>query len=288
MSCVELAVASIGHRVPRTDFACKVHSVFARACNFQCDDALLSLVTPNVSSGPTTLVLHRDPVDDLRALFEAGEVVNCRDGTARARRAALRLRDAVIWRPPPRRAFATAKRISDHLRTAAARLARHRLVHSSVIDRQGATIEAALRQACRELDRHATLEQVRRLVGWGEGLTPAGDDFLVGWLAGLDAMAHGDDARRRYLDALAPLIAALGDRTTPIAAHFLRQAAKGHYNEALERLRDAMLCEPRRDLLDVALDNALYIGASSGADLVSGLLSALGAWLPAEDRVVLQ
>src|SRR5262249_51965581 len=131
------------------------------------------------------------------------------------------------WRPPARRAFADGKRIAGHLQIAAARLARHRLVHSSVIDRQGAAIEAALRQACHEFDRHATVEQVRRLIGWGEGLTPAGDDFLVGWLAGLDAMARGDAARRRYLEAIAAVIAAFGVRTTPIAAHFLREAAKG-------------------------------------------------------------
>ena len=59
MSCVELAVASIGYRIPRSDFACKVHSVFARACNFEYDDALLSLVAPSAGAGPTTTAVNQ-------------------------------------------------------------------------------------------------------------------------------------------------------------------------------------------------------------------------------------
>ena len=56
---------------------------------------------------------------------------------------------------------------------------------------------------------------------------------------------------------------------------------QGHYNESLERLRAALLCEQRQDLLNAALDRALEIGATSGADIVSGLLAGLAAWLPA-------
>ena len=69
-------------------------------------------------------------------------------------------------------------------------------------------------------------------------------------------------------------------RTTPIAAHFLRLAAAGHYAEPLIRLRTALLCEDDGDVVDAALQSALAVGATSGADTVSGLLAGLLAWLP--------
>ena len=69
-------------------------------------------------------------------------------------------------------------------------------------------------------------------------------------------------------------------RTTPIAAHYLRLAAGGHYTEPLVRLRRALLCEDDVDVVDAALRTALAVGATSGADTVSGLSAGLRAWLP--------
>ena len=72
----------------------------------------------------------------------------------------------------------------------------------------------------------------------------------------------------------------LTPRTTPIAAHYLRLAAGGHYTEPLLRLRRALLCEDNADVVDAALRSALAVGATSGADTVSGLSAGLRAWLP--------
>ena len=70
-------------------------------------------------------------------------------------------------------------------------------------------------------------------------------------------------------------------RTTPIAAHYLRLASAGHYAAPLLGLRAALLCEDDTSVVDAALLRALAVGATSGADTVSGLLSGLRAWLPA-------
>ena len=77
------------------------------------------------------------------------------------------------------------------------------------------------------------------------------------------------------------LITCRTQRTTPIAAHYLRLAAAGHYTEPLIRLRTALLCEDDSDVVDAAVQSALAVGATSGADTVSGLLAGLLAWLPA-------
>ena len=69
-------------------------------------------------------------------------------------------------------------------------------------------------------------------------------------------------------------------RTTPIAAHYLRLAAGGHFTEPLVDARDGLLCELRPAWVDAALARALAVGATSGADTVRGLLAGLRVWLP--------
>jgi hypothetical protein len=99
-------------------------------------------------------------------------------------------------------------------------------------------------------------------------------------LAGLDALALDDARRQRFRTTLGAAVVARVLRTTPIAAQYLRLAAGGHYSEALTTLRNGLLAEPDWDIVDAALGRALAIGATSGADTVSGLLAGLAAWLP--------
>jgi hypothetical protein len=275
-----LAVASIGHLVPPADFSCHVHSVFSRACNFEFRDSLLTLVAPGAGDGPTALVLRSKPPCDLRQLFSAGEVVRRRGGIALARRAALLFGHASVWRPRVRRPLLAHERIVVNLRVAAARLALCRQTRSSCIDSsQGAAIAAALEQACRLRDHELAVGAMHRLIGWGEGLTPAGDDFLVGHLAAWTGVAQDDD-ERRFLDRLCAFILASERRTTPISAHLLRLAVQGHFSAVIDNLRDALVCEGRSDRVSMAVDHALDQGATSGADMVSGLLAGLWARLP--------
>jgi len=153
-----------------------------------------------------------------------------------------------------------------------------------VIDRSAADLVASIAEACRVLDKDRVVRLVASLVGLGEGLTPAGDDFLVGLLAGLDGLAL-DAAKRHFVDAIGLTLARLAHRTTDVAAHFLRLAARGHYSEVLDCLRDALLCRHRCDLVEKALQGALDVGATSGADMVTGLLAGLTAWLQDETNL---
>jgi hypothetical protein len=273
-----LAAASIGYLVPAAGFDGDVHSVFARACNLACADSLLTLVAPELGDGPTTLRLGRGARADLRALFRPGDRVRCRDGFAHSRGVALRLTGATLWRPAALRPMVPAPQIAAHLRLADAALARRRRTHSSVVDREGGAVLAGLAQACRELDIERALPHVERLVGWGEGLTPAGDDVLVGWCAALYALAGDAVDRRRFLRDFSVAIVARTRRTTPIAAHYLRLAAQGHFNADVTRSRDALLCAHDLACVAGALDGALGVGATSGADMVTGLIAGLSAW----------
>jgi hypothetical protein len=274
----------MGHLVPRADFSCVVHSVFANACNFAFDGALLTLVGPHAGNGPTTMVLAQEPARDLRTLFVAGAQLRCRNRVLRSNRVEVQLGAAQPWHPLAGEALLPRSEVERSLQIAAQELTRFRRTHPSVIDGSAANVAACIADACRVLDEERATRLVARLVGLGEGLTPAGDDFLVGLIAGLDALAL-DAAKRHFLDAMGLTIAGLAHRTTDVAAHFLRLAARGHCSEVLDCLRDALLCRHRGALMQKALLRALDVGATSGADMVSGLLAGLTAWLPNETKL---
>jgi hypothetical protein len=276
-----LTVESIGYLVQAIDPTGWVHSVFEHACNIACNGTLLTLCTASAADGPTTLRLARGPARDLRHLFDVGEVVRCCDRGMQTRRVKLELMHASVWQPRPTGRLLPSRRIEAHMRHALGRLAQYRCTRASVIDGEGASVVSALRDACRALDGEQAVRYAGRLVGWGEGLTPAGDDFLLGLIAGLDALVGDSERRRTFCGMLTSALNALTPRTTAIAAHYLRLAAGGHYAEPLGRLRHALLCEDDPGAVDAALCDTFAVGATSGADTVSGLLAGLLAWLPA-------
>jgi len=102
-----------------------------------------------------------------------------------------------------------------------------------------------------------------RLAGLGPGLTPAGDDFLVGvmlwaWLANPDPAAFC----RVVAETAAP-------RTTTLSAAWLRAAAQGQCSAAWHQLLAVL---SNKEPLEPAVQNVLAHGATSGADTLAGFL----------------
>jgi hypothetical protein len=117
-------------------------------------------------------------------------------------------------------------------------------------------------------DRGAAAAVAARLIGLGPGLTPSGDDVLVGIEASLHALAH---------PSAGFLALALGDvdgRTPALAATFLRHAAAGEFAERLHALMAALL-GPDDERIAAAIERAVAWGATSGTDCLVGVLIGL-------------
>jgi hypothetical protein len=108
----------------------------------------------------------------------------------------------------------------------------------------------------------------RRLVGLGPGLTPSGDDALIGLAAALHATGH---RARGMLDELVDDAPA---RTTVVAASLLRHAADGEFSERLQYLLAALLGDDDAAVRP-AIDAAIAWGATSGTDCLVGVLFGL-------------
>ena len=106
-------------------------------------------------------------------------------------------------------------------------------------------------------------EGLASLVGLGIGLTPGGDDFLCGVLAGL---CLGDWRKRPFLMALNAAVRRRLDRTNDISREFLNCALKGQFGQLVhgfyERSPEEIFAEADR------------IGHSSGIDTLCGILYA--------------
>lgn len=108
------------------------------------------------------------------------------------------------------------------------------------------------------------------IIGLGIGLTPSGDDFLCGVLAGL-ILRNGTD--HPFSAALQEQITQKLPDTNDISRAFLHCALQGQFSEAICSLRHAS---------DAAQLSAAFsaIGHSSGMDTLCGILYALTLSLP--------
>ncbi|MBC7248933.1 MAG: DUF2877 domain-containing protein [Anaerolineae bacterium] len=258
----------------RLPFAARVLAVFNRACDLvTAAGAVVALVTPQAGDGPLNVVVEA----------EAG----CFDGlkpgmAAQAERNHLRVRGngpsslldvvlegAAVWEPCPAwRALRAQRAVIEErlprLRTLALR-------HTPAAGRDAIPPYGPAREAAAALRAGWKGDEVQvragaaRLAGLGGGLTPAGDDFLVGvmlwaWLAHPQPVS----VCRAIAEEAAP-------RTTTLSAAFLRAAARGECGAAWHRLLSALVAGTE-DGLTTAVQDVLAYGATSGADALAGFL----------------
>ena len=276
---MRLAAKSAGAYVAGPSFDGAVHSVFPRAANLCLRNGkLVSLVASELGNQPFAYLLDLAGDFDFASTLAEGMGAHARAGVLRFEGAPLEiaLTAARPWRSGLRRL---------RLDPARAEIARARAIvrqrhgghpESLALARIAAGRTDALCRATVQLDNDAARAAVGRLAGFGAGLTPAGDDWLVGFLAGLWSVEAGgpfDGFRAR----LAAEIATAAATSNVLSGAFLEAAAQG---ETSERLADLVVAIARAEAdaqLVAATDAALAVGASSGADGVAGLLASLDA-----------
>lgn len=138
-----------------------------------------------------------------------------------------------------------------------------------------APFESRLASASKAFRTQEDLSALIGVLGVGVGLTPSGDDLLVGVLAGLDLRREAAPAtaslRRRLVRALLP---ELEGGTSRLSGQLLGAACTGLYAEPLLHLLRA-LASGEEEAVTQAVPPVLAQGHSSGRDTLRGLLLAL-------------
>jgi hypothetical protein len=265
---------SVGDLIPTGTY--EFHSRFARAVNFTDGRLLVGLVARELGPGPLNVVVDGLETGDLgRLTVSAGRFEV--DGRLLAGPATPRYDSR--WRglgalPADTLAERLANLRTRILGAASPQSLAFLLEPGRATGAKGfqRAFETQMTLGAEALLGDDPAEGARQLRGRGPGLTPGGDDFLAGHLFGLHALRRRQPARG--LPGAAPLAAriravhraAVG--SNPFSNTFLALARLGRPFGRLGSLLDALA--HGRDL-DRAADALLAVGASSGADLATGL-----------------
>ncbi|HET6823298.1 MAG TPA: DUF2877 domain-containing protein, partial [Anaerolineales bacterium] len=124
-------------------------------------------------------------------------------------------------------------------------------------------------------DLSSALKISSQLAGLGAGLTPAGDDFIMGaihavWI--IHPLEVASALTQSIADTAAPL-------TTSLSAAWLRSAGQGEAGVLWHQFFEALVGRvDAPTYLQEALDNILSVGETSGADALAGFSSTLTTW----------
>jgi Protein of unknown function (DUF2877) len=251
-------------RAPRTG---RVHSVFAHAVNLELGEEMWTVVARDGHDAALTLRLS--------GLVAPGDVgwrvhdpVCVRARHVRVGATVIDARTAVRWMP--RMYHVDLRGLGE--RAAELEAAARHVAWEGSWALAGAVAGALASARPGDLD-----EAVRRAIGRGPGLTPAGDDVLAGILAVLTGpgAAPGVDAVRgpvaaRLRAALAPALPA----TTDISRALLGQASRGHVSRPVWELARTVLSGRATAASARARADVLATGATSGGDTCAGLVAA--------------
>jgi hypothetical protein len=279
-------------------FAGSVLSVFTGACNLVSDqDEVIALVSQQVDNGPLNIVLEGGGF--LVRGLEVGLPVKGDGRGIRVGKALnnepyrVSLAKAEVWEPrlegeglnvdwPGLKASLAV--LHDHLIAQAPAESLVCLLAAGATGER--SVESAYRKAARGAiegllaalyggDRQGITASAAALAGLGPGLTPAGDDFLLGLMAGLQTWPQFLAGKGLSVEEACRVIyGAAAGRTNLLSMALLRSAKEGMFGETwhelLAALRQGKAAEVRR-----AADRILGFGGTSGADALSGFLAVL-------------
>ncbi|QIK61960.1 DUF2877 domain-containing protein [Leucobacter viscericola] len=280
---------SRGHAVPEGTFTGVVHSVFAHSCNLAVAGTLLTLQDSANLHSPTSIRIAGHAGRRWQPSVAPGQPVWLADGLIRIGGSGestytLDISGAEVWRPHHALQFAT-------LNTATTVQLR-RVVHEHPVGGGNrpdlcAAVDALRKILAQNATCSATSDElataVGALIGLGPGLTPSGDDLLVGLLATL--ARSGGTYARDVANEVAAVIATRGEATTDVSRHYLQLATEGKFSQPLTELLDALTRPDLVDLQSTCIQHVLAVGATSGADAIAGIVLGLSVLAADESNV---
>jgi hypothetical protein len=277
--------------VKREGLTGRVLANYHQACNLVISGGeIIALVRPAIGNGPLNIVVEETGVLErvkpgLPTVFSDSQLV-LGDSLV------VSLDGAQLWRPKVNWECLTTQRrsLEDSLAALCNWLSQDDIAggllilvldeeepncsphHRTLLTTARMGIEG-LRHALQDGNRSGIRKNVAHLAGLGSGLTPAGDDYLVGLMAGLRVWpGPSGNSGLSPDEACQIILEATEGRTTLLSSAFLQSAKEGLFGENWHRLL-AELAGGEAIGIRRAARRILSSGATSGADALAGFLS---------------
>lgn len=256
----------------------EVRYVFDRACYLAHPDGQMTLIiAAETGDLPGGICIDIPEEFKFSEMVIPGALVAARGGVLRFEGAdlSIELRFAHPRISPPRGAFAgrgwEATETAWNEAWAAVMLHVAASPHGS--DRLFQNFSQLVDEFTESRDPWVVVDRAKRFLGRGPGLTPAGDDFIVGYLAGAWLVGLNDDDDTH--DALAAWINRSLDQTSDVSKNFLSGATRGVFPERLVSLCAVIVGAADFGAVGNAIRHMAAFGQSSGLSMALGLLCAL-------------
>ena len=241
----------------------RILHVFDRACNLINERReILSIVTTHIGNGPFNLVIEdniafTNHIDTDSLIFLRVDQLSIGDIT-------LNFANTETWFPQPDWGKLHAKR--NDIFNQVGSLQEKTILFSNY----QTPIFNHLIFSLANADLSNCVDSAKQLAGLGQGLTPAGDDFIIGAVLATRIIHPPEIARviaEEITNATIPW-------TTSLSAAWLKSAGKGEAGIAWHILFDTLINSDAKSTQN-AMDNILAIGETSGNDALSGFLGSL-------------
>lgn len=244
----------------------RILHVFEHACNLINERRhVLSVVTQEIGDGPLNLVLEDSVLFSDHLNLESR--ISIFPNQLHLGDLIIHTNSARLWEPRPNWEILHANRddVSDLL----ARLP----VTNYECPVSNLPFSNSLAYALANADLPASIHAAQKLAGLGIGLTPSGDDFIMGAILAA-WIIHPVDVAVVLAAEVAAVSSAL---TTSLSGAWLRSVGRGEAGCMWHQFFDDLISADPAGIQD-SMDKILSVGETSGADALSGFISLFAAW----------
>jgi hypothetical protein len=264
----------------------RILHIFDQACNLMNEDnEVLSIVTPRIGNGPFNLVVDQDICFSEQLCLESG--VSISPIQLHLGDLIVHTANASIWKACPDWDALHARNHDIGHQLTQLQITNY-LNHegfdtypgksSGLRSPQGLqfpqSLVSNLSSSLTFADLHSSLLAVQKLAGRGPGLTPAGDDFLVGAIYAV-WIIHPPEVARVLAQEIATTAMPL---TASLSAAWLRSAGRGETGILWHVFFDALVSNDRARIAG-SMKNILAVGETSGADALAGFIGVFSSWM---------
>lgn len=250
----------------------RILHVFDRACNLINEHGeVLSIVTPQIGIGPFNLVLEKDVL--FLGYFNIESQISISADRLTFGELVIDTSNAELWNPCP-----DWERLHGNRAHIVHQLTKFPIPDTPLPTSLISNFSFALAKA----DISSIANIASKLAGLGIGLTPAGDDFMMGALYAA-WIIHPSNVARMLAEEIAKTAASL---TTSLSAEWLRAAGRGETGILWHEYFHALITSDSVRIQST-VDDILAVGATSGADALAGFTSTFMAHTEIEKKHVI-